>query len=524
MRWYLAPLIAVAILSASGPAPALAQETVQVRIDAVDTSSYPQVNATVTVLDPNERPIGDLPPEAFAADVDGVQVPVGGVVRGLDNQVPAAVVLAFDASGSMQGAAIQQAHAAGKALVSRLGSNDQVAVIKFAQGVELVHGFTSDRAQLTSAIDSIQAEQNTALYDGVVAAVGTAQTGAQRRAVVLLSDGQDFGGVSQNSREASLARAQSVGVPFFVVGLGDSVDQAYLQELVNLSRGQLFLAPAPEALQGLYETIGTALRSQYTLTLDLGAVEPATANTLRVHVEGGGRSGAGETVLDLTAFAPQVSPPPAAETSPTATAVPVATPPPAPPPETEDGGASGLLAAGVLGAVLAAGGSAAAGVWLIRRRRPHDDEPVALREPHRGEPGQSVLNASGAVFMGTGPLANGGHAKAWLEVVAPDDLGRFPLGEDPVTVGFTGDCTIHLPNGGGHEGARVRVWRREGRYMLHNLSRLGRVMLAGRPASWAVLEDGDEIVLGAYQMVFHDSAPPAEESSEEPGERGVPSA
>jgi hypothetical protein len=102
------------------------------------------------------------------------------------------------------------------------------------------------------------------------------------------------------------------------------------------------------------------------------------------------------------------------------------------------------------------------------------------------------------------------QAKAWLDVSA-GDAGRFALGEDPITVGFTADCTICLPKGSGHEGARVRVWRREGRYMLHNLSRLGRVTVAGKPATWAILEDGDEILVGNHRVVFHDNSAPKEE-------------
>jgi hypothetical protein len=38
--------------------------------------------------------------------------------------------------------------------------------------------------------------------------------------------------------------------------------------------------------------------------------------------------------------------------------------------------------------------------------------------------------------------------------------------------------------------------------MLHNLSRLGKVMVGGKPATWAVLEDGDEIVIGGSKLTF----------------------
>jgi hypothetical protein len=74
-------------------------------------------------------------------------------------------------------------------------------------------------------------------------------------------------------------------------------------------------------------------------------------------------------------------------------------------------------------------------------------------------------------------------------------------------VGFTGDCTICLPEGADQIGTRLRVWKREGVYMLHNLSRLGKVAVAGKPATWAILEDGDVIELGPSRLVFRTSNP-----------------
>ena len=501
LRWHLIPLIAGAIVASNGLPPAHAQEAVQVRIDAIDTSAYPQLRATVTVIDSGGRPIANLPAGAFSADADGEALPVISVASGLDPDVPADVVLAFDSSGSMQGDPIEQAREAGKALVSELGPNDRVSVIKFGDSVQVVQAFTNDHTALVSAIDSIQAGGNTALYDSVVTAVQAAQGGAQRRAVVLLSDGQDFGGVSTRDRGASLAAAQAAGSPFFVIGLGGSIDQAYLQELADVSRGRLSLAPAPADLQGLYGTIGAALRSQYTLELD-GAALSAGTPTFQVSVNNGARSGSAQTALDLTAFAP--SPPPTAAVTPPVTA-PAATP--AVQPVQDENGTSVLVPVGLAAAVLAVAGTAGAAFWLRRRRAA---QPEVLRAPTGLGLSGPVFTGNEPVFVGSGPL-DAVDATAWLDVDTPDRPARFPLGEDPITVGFTDDCTICLPNGGGQGGARVRLWRREGRYMLHNLSRLGRVTVGGKPVVWAVLEDGDEILLGSYLVVFHDSSEVAEE-------------
>ena len=93
-------------------------------------------------------------------------------------------------------------------------------------------------------------------------------------------------------------------------------------------------------------------------------------------------------------------------------------------------------------------------------------------------------------------------AEAWLQLITSSSDQRYSLGEEPVTIGYTSDCAIRLPNGAGGRMERVRVWRREGRYILHNLSRNGSVSGAGRPVVWAVLEHGDEIQLGPCLLVF----------------------
>ena len=490
VRWFLASVLCGALISITGLAGAGAQQSDQVRV-SVDTHTYPRLQTTVTVLDGFGRPVTELNSQAFAVSVDGKSLPFQGLRTGQDPNAPAEVVLAFDTSGSMnEGNAIEQARQAAKALVGQLGPTDQVAVFTFSDTTQLVRDFTSDRGALTAAIDGITAAGNTALYDAVGAAVSTAgRAPAQhRRAVVLLSDGKDEGSVSHIDRGGSLAGAQAGGFPFFAVGLGPSIDQAYLQDLTNGTHGQLLLAPSPQSLQSLYEAIGTTLRQQYILDVDASGLDPASAKTLRVEVNHAGTITGAEAPLDLSRFAPTPATPPV-----TQPATPMVTAAATPAPRGDGGGSSVPLA--LAGGVLVLGVAGAGGVVYWRRRR-RQAVPQELRTPWRPRP-----DDPGAVFVGTGPLGNM-RADAWLESVGPENAGRFPLGEDPVTVGFTGDCTICLPDGGGLPGARFRVWRREGVYMLHNLSRLGGVTVGGKPATWAVLEDGDEIVIGASRLRF----------------------
>jgi hypothetical protein len=372
-------------------------------------------------------------------------------------------------------------------LTDQLGGDDQAAVVTFASGVQIVQHFTADKALLLAAIDGLTAGGDTALYGGVQqSAELVSEAPYARSSIVLLSDGHDFGGVSATTRETSLDLARDSGALVFAVGLGSQVDEGYLSELAQAGQGQFLQAPLPGDLTQAYLSAGNVLRQQYVLTLDASSLEFENGTaTLVIEANVSGALAAASTTIAVPAGAIQPEPP-------AATA-----PPPAEPveaPQTEGGSetASGGVPWVVIfaaGAVLVAGG---AGVLVIRRRaRPVIDDPTAVRLERR----PAALS-----FPEIPRAIDAADARAWLH--GPGDA-RLDVGETPVTIGYTADCTIVLPNGSDARQGLVRVWLRDGRYMLHNLSpRLGSVSIAGRPVTWVVLDDGDEISVGGARLVF----------------------
>lgn len=510
MRAYIGWVVVLVGLVAAAVDPGrVSADSVQVHVDAVDTGGLPTVTATVTVTDSAGLPLADLPAGAFSATVDGAPVPLAGVAGAADQDLGIAVALTFDTSGSMLGPPMEQARSAGRALVSQLGPADQAAVIAFSNEVRVVQPFTGDRQALAAAIDGLVASGNTALYEAVARSYDLVlQTRAPRKAIVLLSDGQDFGAVSQTDRATSLAAAGRPGVATFIVGLGELVDLPYLDELRAASRGRLMLAPDPAALQGLYQAIGALLRQQYVLTLDLADIEGGPQSILRVQVATAAGAAAAEVPINLPAPEP---PPQPVTPAPT----PVVTPAPETPPveepvaetEAEGGAAAWVIAAIAGGAVVAVGGGTLIVVRRHRRREPSEEEAaeeslerIAPAEPPNGE--DAFLFPAAHPPDATAP-------ESWLVLHSAGGDRRFPLGPRPVTIGFSADCDIQLPDGDSMRMERARVWSRDGRYMLHSLSRVGRVFVGGAPAAWVVLEHGDEIQIGSHTLRF-----------ESPGEAG----
>jgi hypothetical protein len=502
--WYAALFLAAVYCITLQPAgPALGQQTLAVRITGVDLSAYPEIRATVSVADETDRPVSGLAQEGFSAASGGTPLPVTGVLPSTDPGLGIAVVLTVDVSGSMAGEPLAAAREAGRRFVSQLGPDDQVALLAFAGDVRVQHPFSRDREALAAAIDGLLSGGNTALYSAVVESVAMAgSSGLPRRAVVLLSDGTDFGGVSTVDGPGSLAAVAASGTPFFIVGLGGLIDEPYLRQLAEVSRGQLRLAPGPADLEALFENIGAMLRHQYVLTIDASALRAGGPAPLEITVSGPQGTGVAAGALDL----PQGAPPPAATPEPAASPASEATeaPPAAGSDDPAAGSGAGLLPFIVAGAGIG-GGLGVVAVYFLRRRRPGDQENEnGVRLPDMGQRA-AARPAPQAPAVAPPPPS---RVDGYLELLTPEGPRRYPLGEAPVTVGYTSDATISLADGFVTRWERVRIWSREGRFMLHNLSSMGSVTIAGRPVSWAVLEDGDEIQIGGHRLVFHQGAPP----------------
>lgn len=297
-------------------APSTFAQDARLKVDVasfgVDENGAPQ--AVVTVVDADGQPVQGLVADAFAVALNGAKTPVSAVNQGLDSSLGIAVVMTLDVSASMQGAKLEQAKTAAQTFLQSLGPEDSVAVVTFANTVDVRQQFTTDRAAAAAAIDQLTPSPagGTKLYDATAVSVNLAtQSGQSRRAVVLLSDGIDnASGILPNQ---TLAAVGPAGVPVFSIGLGGATDVSYLNGLAQNSGGSFAGTASPEGLAQLYQQVGELLRGQYVLTLDTGSFTPdeSGAASLRVEVTAGASIGTAEravcfqpTCIILTGIAP----------------------------------------------------------------------------------------------------------------------------------------------------------------------------------------------------------------------------
>lgn len=461
------------------------------------------VTVVVTVLDATGRPVTGLTAGAFAVRLDGTSLALDEVRFAADPETGLGVVVAIDVSGSMAGPRLDSAKRAAAAFLDTLAPADQVALIAFNQEVAYFADFTADRATVKGLIGRLGAAGNTALYRATVAAVEKAVTASlPRKAVVLITDGENFDPGGAVSREQALAAAVAAGVPVYAIGLGRDVDQPYLDELARVTRGASRFAPGPTDLDRLVREISESLRGQYVLRARPVPVSRAAGHTLRVTValDGGPAfdevtfAGAGLPLLPDPTPAP---PPPTPVAVVTPEPAPVATPRPiataAPVTAVSQQAPRPWAALLLVSLALLGGAGAAAALWWRRRRRTPRPAPVigptSPSTPLPTPAGAALPTATPAVIQVLGgPLAG-------LEV---------PITTEPLTLGTGEDCRVVLSAADGHvERRHARIWHRDGRYMLHRLARSAPVTVNGQPVQWVVLEPDDEVVIGPHRIRFH---------------------
>jgi len=191
----------------------------------------------------------------------------------------ASVMLVTDTSGSMEATDVDPsrlaaAQDAGRRFLDRVPDQLQVGLLAFADAPHTTLPPTQDRAAIRAALDGLAADGGTATgdaLDGALRALGPRGEERPPAAVVLLSDG-----ASQTGRDpVDVARAaRTAGVPVYTVALGTSAGQVQgpagvaipvppdpeaMREVAELSGGRAFAAEDADALDEVYEQLGSRI-------------------------------------------------------------------------------------------------------------------------------------------------------------------------------------------------------------------------------------------------------------------------
>jgi len=227
----------------------------------ITIESFEEVNRVilwVTVTDKSDNLVGDLTKEGFSVFEDGAQQTIKDFLLE-DRPITMAIVL--DSSGSMRDA-MPEVHQAAAAFVETLRPQDKALVIDFDDRVFLLQELTPDQALLKEAVNSTEALGSTALYDALHAAFRKLRGIEGRKAIVLLSDGDDTS--SQFAYDRILEEAKAQSVLLYGIGLGD-VRKSVLSEFAQTTGGRAYFVSKASQLGEIYRKIAEELRRQYYL-------------------------------------------------------------------------------------------------------------------------------------------------------------------------------------------------------------------------------------------------------------------
>jgi len=306
-----AAILIVALLISFGcPLLTGAQGPVTVKIDDLNTDSYPDMKVLVTARDANGVPIPDLNVDSFELIEDGkVSFKPAQVTTQVNPDATVSVMLVIDISGSMRGKPIEEAERAANAFIDKLNATDRAGIIAFADEVDLDNlvdgkeiGFTTDKNALRNLIGQLDTRigWNTPLYDAIYKGLDlTSKEPTGKRVVIVMTDGRDERDNAQGtpvpdkgSRFAPddpINEATRQGIPVFTIGVGGKIDSDYLFRLAARTGGQYQETPNAEELTTLFQNVLDQLKQQYYLDYTTGLAEDNSYHDLmvRVHVPQG---------------------------------------------------------------------------------------------------------------------------------------------------------------------------------------------------------------------------------------------
>ncbi|HZN54135.1 MAG TPA: VWA domain-containing protein [Candidatus Polarisedimenticolaceae bacterium] len=228
----------------------------------ITVESFEQVNRVilwVTVTDRSDRLVSELKKEDFTVFEDGARQTIKDFM--LEDR-PITMAIVQDSSGSMRDA-MGDVHQAAASFVETLRPQDRALVIDFDDHVFLLQELTADQALLKEAVTSTEALGATALYDALHAAFRKLRGIEGRKAIVLLSDGDDTSSLAGFDRILEEAKGQSVLL--YAIGLGE-VKKSVLRELAETTGGRAFFVGKAVELGDVYKKIAEELRRQYYLS------------------------------------------------------------------------------------------------------------------------------------------------------------------------------------------------------------------------------------------------------------------
>ncbi|MEO8501406.1 MAG: VWA domain-containing protein [Vicinamibacteria bacterium] len=223
------------------------------------------VSVPVLVYDKAGRFIPDLKKGEITILEDGVPQEITYLASSSgEDRIPLSIALTLDTSGSMT-PSIKFLKEAATYFTGKLENSDQALVVQFNESVKSSSEFTDDTDRMDAFINGLQVWGGTALYDAVMYGLDRLRDRPGRKALILLSDGDDSGASSATKAQCT-ALAKSLEVSIYSVGIqGYDTPRGFLKNLAEDTGGAYYFPNKVSELIKVFEAISKDLKNNYMI-------------------------------------------------------------------------------------------------------------------------------------------------------------------------------------------------------------------------------------------------------------------
>jgi Ca-activated chloride channel family protein len=245
----------------------------------------------------DRRPVAGLKVADFTLLDNGVSQDITDVAS---ETLPIDVTFLLDVSASVTGEVLDQLRRALRQVRADLVGADRLRLVTFNMRVRRLADFGDPASDLDRALASVRGQGSSAVLDALAVALAAAETPGRRRLIVLFSDGQDSGSVTDPETLSEMARRSAstiaivLGSPSLerpasllrVTSPPASQTVGALSERIATDTGGIVTSVKPgEPLSSTFRRMLQEFRSSYVLYFTPRGVERAGTHTLEVSVK-----------------------------------------------------------------------------------------------------------------------------------------------------------------------------------------------------------------------------------------------
>lgn len=232
------------------------------------------VELPITVLDRGGKPVEDLSQEDFTVFENKVVQEISHF--SLHRDLPVRMGMVIDTSGSMEETLPTVQRVVMGFLRDLLRPRDRAFIETFSDRPDLLAGFTADFTTIENALLALYPDRATAFYDAVVMGLFQFSGVTGRRAMVVLTDGEDT--ASKNGFDDALGYAQRMGVTIYMIGVDIPSTKVttrwQINKLAAATGGKSFFVSEKSGLTKIYDEINRELRTQYLIAYTSNSEDP----------------------------------------------------------------------------------------------------------------------------------------------------------------------------------------------------------------------------------------------------------